>query len=248
MHTPADWWKKAFDKDYFDFLSELLPPARSKKEVRFAIKALNLKKNKIVLDAPCGYGRHSFFFGKNGIYTVGVDYSSFFIQRAKERCKDVSHYTEFHQIDLRNISYKNRFHAIVNFFSSFGYFKDRDNEKVLTIFYNALKKEGGLLLDLPNAPRLIKQIPTKEKFTTSSGSLCDEIAELDAEKMTALLRFTIMRGKKKRVVRGKLRLYTLPEIKRVLNKIGFKNISVAGAFSGKPYNPKSPRMIIIAKK
>lgn len=248
MHIPADWWKKSFDKDYFDFLSELLPPARSKKEVCFAIKTLNLRKGKEVLDVPCGYGRHSFFLGKNGIYTVGVDYSSFLIQKARERCRDVSRYTKFRQADLRNISYKNRFHAIVNFFSSFGYFNDKENEKLLRVFHNALKEKGRLLLDLPNTSRLIKRIPTEEKFTTSSGYLCDEVTGLNAKQMTASLRFTIIRGKKKRVIRGKLRLYTFPEIERILSTAGFKKISVAGDFSGKPYSLKSPQMIIIAQK
>ena len=46
---------------------------KARKEARFFIKTLGLKKDQLILDIPCGVGRHTLALAKKGFSVVGVD-------------------------------------------------------------------------------------------------------------------------------------------------------------------------------
>lgn len=149
-----NWWQEFFDEHYlklYDFEDVV-----TKQEVEFIIKELNLKKEDKILDLCCGNGRHSLTLAKKGYSVVGIDYSSFLISEAKRSAKDIGLDNIFIRKDMRKLNFKNVFDAIVNLFTSFGYFeKDEENEEVLKCVYNALKPSGKFLIDTVNSSWLL---------------------------------------------------------------------------------------------
>src|SRR6185503_15297877 len=108
---------------------------------------LRLKKGMRVLDAPCGAGRVAYHLAVRGISVVGVDLRPQFIERARARFSRSKLKGEFVAGDLRDIGFKGEFDGVYNWFSSFGYFTDRENAALLVRYSHALRRGGRLLIE-----------------------------------------------------------------------------------------------------
>jgi SAM-dependent methyltransferase len=103
-----------------------------------------------VLDAPCGPGRIAGRLAARGCAVVGIDDSELMLDLARDAFPDV----RFERVDLRELSYQAEFDAVVNWFTSFGYFDPAINDALLAAFARALRPGGRLLIEMLNADRL----------------------------------------------------------------------------------------------
>ena len=71
-------------------------------------------------------------------------------------------------MDLRSIEFENEFHAIYNWFNSFGYFSDGENAEVVRRFARALRPGGRLLIDHLNRERILRNFPSCERQSWSA--------------------------------------------------------------------------------
>src|SRR6478609_9490619 len=83
----------------------------TRQEVDFLVDALGLDPGMRVLDAGCGPGRHALELGRRGIAVVGVDTSPDFLALARAEAGDLP--VEFHEIDVRTITYAGEFDAVI---------------------------------------------------------------------------------------------------------------------------------------
>ncbi len=114
--------------------------------IRLAEKKLGAKYRRI-LDLACGIGRQHKYLRENGFEVFGVDSDGELIELARERNRI---FGDFYQIgDMRNISYKEEFDVVLNWYTSFGYFPDEENKLVLKNIHRALKPSGIFILDMP---------------------------------------------------------------------------------------------------
>jgi len=143
-----------FDEDYLWFMEDALEE-RSDAEVELILRLLELPDGASVLDAPCGHGRIANRVSAIGCRVTGLDSSRLFLDIARERGPDV----EYVEGDLRDMPFDGRFDAAINWFSSFGYFDDEGNRRVLEGFRRALKPGGKLLIEQASREMLVANIP-----------------------------------------------------------------------------------------
>lgn len=165
MEKITDWFEHWFDTKYY----HLLYDNRDEKEAEFFMKNLilflELKKGSRILDLPCGKGRHSVFLNSKGFNVVGADLSRNSIDFAK-RFENKSLLFRIH--DMRD-EIKNKYKAIFNLFTSFGYFNDEvTNISVLRNFKNALETDGFIVIDFLNIIK-IKHHLIKEEIYVKNG-------------------------------------------------------------------------------
>ena len=224
--------------------------ARAKREVEFILSELSLHKNAYFLDIPCGAGRHSYQLAKKGHRVVGLDIS--------KKCLDIAKNYNHH----KNITYKKRnmadldhlhntFDVLINLFTSFGYFSnDRENKKVLSNFYQSLKEDGKIVMQVINRDCLLRKFTPnswhdwKGHYILSKRSYCPkthyvETNETVINKKTGVFKTYFHR----------LRLYSKTEICTLLKNSGFKKIKVYGDFHGSSFKKlESIRPFYIASK
>ncbi len=150
-----------FGDDYSWFMEELLEQ-RSDQEVDTILGLLELPDAAEVLDAPCGHGRISNRLAARGLRVTGLDRSRRFLELARERAAAAGAAgveVEYVEGDLRELPFEGRFDAVLNWFSSFGYFDDEGNRRVLEGFRRALKPGGRLLLEQASRELLIRNLP-----------------------------------------------------------------------------------------
>src|SRR5258705_307498 len=81
----AEWFTIFFDAAYVAQLREEKPPAQTRREVDFLLRALRPAPGARILDVPCGYGRHAAALARRGFRVVGVDLSRAMIAEARRR-------------------------------------------------------------------------------------------------------------------------------------------------------------------
>ena len=115
-----------------------------------------------VLDAACGKGRHAQTLHSLGLQVDGFDLSPSNIDFAKKTKKS---HLEFFVHDLRETLPKQEYYDVIfNFFTSFGYFDDRnDNQKAFQTFQGGLKKNGILLMDFLNPSFVLANLVAEER-------------------------------------------------------------------------------------
>ena len=81
-----------------------------------------------ILDAACGAGRHGLYFSSKGYNVFGFDLSNNLLLKAKSEARLRKLNINLVQADIRKVCFKKRFFAVLNLFTSFGYFEtDEEN-------------------------------------------------------------------------------------------------------------------------
>jgi ubiquinone/menaquinone biosynthesis C-methylase UbiE len=127
-----------FDEDYLYFYDEVLG-AQSDADAEAVSRLLELEPGMRVLDVPCGEGRIGGRLAARGREVVGVDVTERFLELGRERHPGV----RFVRGDMRELAYEEEFDAVVNWFTSWGYFDSSTNDAVLGAFARALRPGGG---------------------------------------------------------------------------------------------------------
>ena len=155
-----NWYASWFNTPYY----HLLYKDRGHREAALFMNTLtnylNLKKKDTILDLACGRGRHSKYLYKQGFNVTGVDLSTESIAYAKQYEKTGLHF-EVHDMCL---PYPQRFDALLNLFTSFGYFENEsDNLKTINAIKAELKPTGSCVIDFLNVELAIKNLVPSER-------------------------------------------------------------------------------------
>ncbi len=247
-----DWYKDFFNKYYLPLYLKkgIFSVALAEREVNFVIKILNLPKNSKILDLPCGQGRHSIILARKGYIVIGVDLSKTMLNLAKKLANKKNLNLWFIHNDMRKINFKNEFDAVINLFTSFGYFtQEKENIKVLKNINRSLKPGGKFVLDLLNKNWFFEKISASKTWWKSGPNYILENHCFNANKKIWLNHIIIISSAKKiKHIYTSVRLYDLSEIKKLLKETGFEILNVYGNYQNQLFTLNSPRMIILAQK
>ncbi len=246
---PKDWWKNFFQEEYLKvWEAQVITPDRTRKESKFLVDVLKLKRGMKVLDLCCGQGRHAILLAKKGLDVTGVDYSNYLLSVAKKRAKKERAKVNFIKQDVRKLNLKDRFDVVLNLFTAFGYGSDEDNKKIIKNVAAVLKPGGYFLLDLPNIVFILKNYKSEIFRETDQGSSYEE-NKFDAEKFVNITKHTLcLKDGRRMKRRASVRHYSFPEIKILLVDSGLVVKGAWGSFDKNKFSIDTKRMIILSKK
>src|SRR5271166_2155207 len=174
------WYVDFFRGDYLSVYGHMFTEERAEKESAFVARALELKPGALVLDLCCGQGRHAVQLAKRGLKVTGLDLNPEYLQLASKAAKAGKVTIETVAADMRKIPFENKFDAIVNMYSSFGYLEsEAEDLKVLESAARALKANAQLLLDMLNREWAIDNYIQNDWHTGADGTLYVERRDLD---------------------------------------------------------------------
>jgi len=228
------------------------PGMRTKAEVRFLVRLLRLRPGARILDVPCGYGRHAVELACRSFRVTGIDISAALLAQARHAAADLGVEVEFRRGDMRRLGYRRQFDAVLNLFTSFGYFGDAADLQVLRRFRRALRPAragepgGWLVLHLINRDWVVRRYrpgsrSRKGRFVVSEESAFDFATSVITTHWTARRGRQVFRGT------SRLRMYCCHELMGMLRQVGFSRIQVFGDFSGKPLSLDCRWMTLTAR-
>ncbi|MDA1280271.1 MAG: class I SAM-dependent methyltransferase [Chloroflexi bacterium] len=243
------WYEDFYGQDYLQALGPSL--TNTDLEAVFAVNALEMKPGDRVLDLCCGQGRHAVLLAARGIAVTGQDQSANYLADARAAAQNLGIELPLVQSDMREIPFESHFDHVINMFTSFGYFDTEDDDRqVLNEIRRALKPGGRLLIDLLNREWVIEHNEPSDRRVNDDGTIVLEQRKLNLETNRNEVTFTFIdsNGNQRESSGHRIRLYTLPEITRMLRDAGLVFDRAYGGFNSEHYSPSTRRMIVVAHR
>jgi SAM-dependent methyltransferase len=153
------WYTSWFDTPYYHILYKDRDHTEAKDFMDNITKYLSLETGEKILDLACGKGRHSIYLNTLGYDVTGIDLSKNSIEYAKQFENETLNF----QVHDMCLPYSEKFSAIFNLFTSFGYFdKEEDNLNTIKAIKSNLNKKGFGVIDFMNVDYIIKNLVAQE--------------------------------------------------------------------------------------
>ena len=199
-----------------------------------------------VLDAPCGFGRHSMALARRGFEVTGVDLSETELQRAKERAAMAGLPLQLVRQDMRDMDFSGEFDLALNLFSSIGFFTDHEDRLLIDRFCTALKPGGAFVLDTRNRDSVIRDVASEETVRLPEGTARVE-NHFDV-RTSRIQQDWWLENERRPLGRLEIRLYSVHELLRMLRPERWSHVELFGGLDGRPFALESPRIVLVATK
>ncbi|MBA3045846.1 MAG: class I SAM-dependent methyltransferase [Candidatus Thermoplasmatota archaeon] len=246
-------WAKYYDMMGSDELTQ-----REMGFFEWAFETYGLGKDTMILDATCGTGRHVFPLLEKGYSVVANDLSPDMLGIAKEKAKRKGMKVVFTNHDMRELTFKNEFDAVMTINSAFNYMMtDEDASRALGCFFKALKDGGMLILDVQNFLDIYEDFKKViEKQIEADGIKIKRKSTHSVEdRVKCIFRHqeddTIIIGNRTEHVNEVhlLRMFNYHELKRLILGARFGKIMCFGSFDDREEAKKNAeRLIFVAIK
>ena len=245
----ANWWADYFDAQYLLEYEPLFDLERDRHEVARIIDVLGLPSGARVLDVPCGQGRHAHLLAEAGFDVDGLDYSPDLL--AKARARGTGPRLRYTRGDMRRLParWTGRFDALLNLFTSFGFFAEpSDDRRVIEQFARVLKPGGVMVWYGGNRDGVMARFLERDWWQTQDGTLIAQERSFDS--LSGVLTVnTVWSNKKRSGSRDhRIRLYTPTRLAELCADVG---LIVEGAYDGlhdRPLTRRSSEMLLVARK
>ena len=208
-----------------------------------------------VLDAPCGFGRHSIEFGRLGHRVTGVDFSETELDRARKAAQEAGVSLTLVCQDIRDMEFPSEFDVAVNLFSSIGYFSDDEDRLVVDRFWRALRPGGVFILDTRNRDQLVRSLPPEERKRVNGWTLRIENSFDPATSRWRARWFRLRRAGVKAkesaqelIGESEIRLYSAHELSAMLRPERWSRVELYGGLDGTPFSLDASRLVLVAWK
>jgi ubiquinone/menaquinone biosynthesis C-methylase UbiE len=245
----SNWWADYFDAAYLLEFEPLFDLERDRQEVGRMMEVMGLPSGARVLDVPCGQGRHAHLLAEAGFDVDGLDYSRDLLARA--RARGTGRTLRYTRGDMRALPdrWSGRFDAVLNLFTSFGFFADpADDQRVIDEFARVLAPGGVLVWHGGNRDGVMAKFIERDWWQTTNGTLVAQERSFDPLSGQLTVR-SVWSGKRQRGEREhRIRLYTPTRLAELMTDAG---LVVEASFDGmrdRPLRGASSEMLLVARK
>jgi ubiquinone/menaquinone biosynthesis C-methylase UbiE len=245
-----EWWESYFDSQYLLEYEPIFTLERDRHEVARLMDILGLPAGSRVLDVPCGQGRHAHLLAEAGYRVDGLDYSEHLLRIARKRGTGAS--LRYTRGDMRRLPsrWSGRFDAVVNLFTSFGFFTDPgDDVRVIEEFARVLRPGGLMVWHGGSRDGVMSRFLSRDWWRTEDGTMIGHERSFDP--LSGILTIeSSWNGNGRRTGRRthRIRLYTATRIAEMCAQAGLIVEQAWSGFDEKPLSRKSGEMLLLARK
>ena len=233
------WYQEWFGEEYLELYAH-----RDENEARRQVAFFRAQMGEVdgpVLDLASGMGRHVQELQTLGYRPVGCDLSYTLLRTGIREYGPMP----VARADMRHLPFCDGvFAALVNFFTSFGYFESQEeNLLVVQEMARVLDHGAPFLFDYLNVHRELDKLVQRETLDTPMGPVKIE-RWFDGAARSFNKRIQI--GEKRYLER--VRGYDLDEVSSMFASCNLSIRAAFGDFDGVPYERTSPRLILVGSR
>ena len=276
MTVPSNWYEDFFHGLALDLWRKAISPQQTKAEADFMVKTLRCHEGSHLLDIPCGNGRLSLELAQRGFRVTGIDIASEFIEEARanaialnsmqkkptatadEAAEVVRAFSswimndalapQFILGDMRYIEGEAIYDGAYCFGNSFGFLAYADMESFLSGVSRALKPGARFIVETGMAAESVLH-----KFEPLTMHQIDDISLTIKERYLAEescidTEYIFERNGKVESGHAKHWIYTVGEIRRMLERAGFQILELYGSLKCEAFVLGSDELFVIARR
>jgi SAM-dependent methyltransferase len=228
-------WDRLFDELYLRTYAARSDPEAVERMARGAVELGGAQPDAEVLDAPCGYGRHSLVLAADGFRVTGIDRSHTLLDEARRRSGGAQWPRWVHG-DVRELPFADQsFDLVLNLFSSvLGYYGEEDDRRYLGECRRVLRPGGKLVVETMHRDRLASIFTERTWERVPEGILVEERRFDPSTGVNETLHELRPDVGEPVSVTYSLRVYTAGEVERLLRAAGFASVELFGSLDGMP--------------
>ncbi len=219
-----------------------------------------LKKQHVhtVWDMTCGTGSQVFYLASKGYQVLGSDFSPDLLKIARKKARKEKHRIQFLDGDMRKIKVNDTFDAVITIFNAIGHLTKPQFEQALKNIHRHLNNDGIYIFDIFNLDAMNEKIVaelTCHRFQQIKDAQIHNVQSSTLDKKRGLLtsynQCMIQQHANKPIMFNQhyaMQIYTIKELKEMLNRNGFKVISQSDLNGDKFIAKKSLNILMVAKK
>ena len=245
--SPAESWDAFFSDFYLRAYAHEEADAQAEIQALAAARLAGTPEQGEVLDAPCGFGRHSIPLARAGYRVTGVDRSAPLIEEARRRSLG-ERWPKWAVADYRELPAPDAsFDLVINLFSSLGYLGDEQDTRALGEFRRVLRPDGRLVIETMHRDWLVGHFTEQDWRLLGEGRLLLEQRTFDPAAGVVQMTQTLVPSNGARESRTmSLRVYTATELLAMLDRAGFSETRCHGDLDGAPFGTDT-RLVIVAR-
>jgi len=246
MTDNLPWFKSWFGSEYLEVYSHRTL-AEAQSHISFIRSQINPVPDWRILDMTCGAGRHMRAFKEMGFLNViGADLSTELLKESRELLGLDTHLIQY---DMRHFPFRDKsFDLILNFFTSFGYFRsEKENYQVLKNVSLALKEGGHFVFDYMNPVKILNQLVLSRTKEIEEGTILEK-RSYNSKTRRVENTISINKGDKTSQYLESVRVYQVEELDKLFQDAGLSITNRFGGFDGSEFCADSKRLIIFARR
>ena len=238
----TEWFEQWFGEEY-----HVLYPHRDEEEARRAValvqRAAPWADGDRVLDLACGAGRHAAELERLGAQVVGFDLSPSMLRRARAGVRG-----PLVRGDMRALPFRSGSFALaVNLFTSFGYFRDdKEHRLVLRQVARSLRPGGRFVLDYLNADHVRRTLRRGTEEVDGASTEVRVRRRFSEEGKYVVKEIAL--GAENRSFQERVRLFSAAELRALLEQEGLRVDAGFGDYDGGALDARATRTILVATR
>jgi SAM-dependent methyltransferase len=218
-------------------------------DIEATVALLGIEPGARVLDLCCGVGRHSIELARLGFQVTAVDRTQAYLDQAAARAEAERLAIEFVCADMRAFCREQAFDAVVNLYTSFGYFEDmEDDRRVVRNVRRSLVPGGAFVIEMMGKEVLARVFQARDWVELDDGTLMLQERTMTQDWSWMVNRWIFIADGVRTEYPLCHRIYSAAELKRLLAECGFAEMNAYGDLGGAPYDPTARRLVVAARK
>lgn len=211
-----------------------------------------------LLDAPCGIGRHALHLAERGWRVTGLDLVPAYLERGRNLAAErgVEDRLTFREGDVREVgailAEEDPFDAVLNIFTSLGYWDDATDRAILRQFHDLTARAGALVVETINRDFVVRHFqPTTVEEYGDLVNVEQRRMDFDASRVRSRWTFYRREGEalqKEVDVEVSNRVYSPHELRRLLESAGWRKVKVYSGWDLKPLSSDVYRMMAVGRR
>lgn len=239
-----EWFRDWFGEEYLE-----LYPHRDEAEAGRAVRLYLEETGETggasgpVLDLACGAGRHLRELEAVDVWTVGLDLSRALLEEARRTAPSA----RLVRADMRRLPFRDAaFDGLTSFFTSFGYFRTRAEDRtVVREIRRVLRRGGPFMLDFFNADRVRRTLVPRDERRIGRRTVV-QTREIVGDTVVKRIRIEEPgTSGGPREFEERVRLYSVGELETMLEAEGLQVAAQYGDYDGSAFGTSAERLILV---
>lgn len=221
------WVDAAFGEHYFALLPDNRE-ARAQSEVGFVLACTRTPAGARVLDVGCGDGAHAFAFAARGMQVTAFDASMAQLLHATQQNEARGNPVALLQGDMRDPPVQGSFALVTCLGSTFGYFDDETNERVLRRLAACIAPGGHLVLHVFNRERMVGRLPARAWWQGRGCLVLDEAGFDSLASRLSVHRTIVFEDGRQFDHTVTMRAFGLADLRLLCERVGLQLVEYSG--------------------